>query len=89
LLTEWEAFTVNMSVEERADFWAFIRLRGFGIDYPNLERMHKGWMKSRRRMTGAFERMIDNRRWKQFGPGRFWGQTVACKLMNEHRRKSF
>jgi len=86
-MTNWEAFTANMPLEEKADFQAFIRCRGFGTDYSNLELMRKRWMKSRRRMTGVFERTINNRRWKEFGPGRFWGQTIACKKMNEHRRK--
>lgn len=86
---EWDKFKDEMFIEEFAgqadDFQIWFRLKDCcPLDYSrdSLERYFKEWSRSKRR--GKHRDILDRKRRKKFGPGKFHAATSAGVFLNKN-----
>ncbi len=73
------------SVSDASDFWSMVRLRGFGSDECTMamcERFYQSWNKSKRK--GKHGAIVDRKRRKAFGPGRFHAASPSGVFLNRN-----
>ena len=83
-------FEMIPNVDDQADFYAYLRKGGFGTDdfgYEYLLRIHRRWAISKRR--GKNSTIIDIKRRKQFGPGKYHGASAGTVHLNKNHVKGW
>lgn len=85
---EWESFIDEKFVDEfkgqASDFQAWLRLKSLcplDYDLEPLTRMFKEWSRSRRR--GKHSDIVNKKRRKEFGPGKFHASSSAGVYLNK------
>lgn len=66
---------------DKADYFIWLRLRDLGPEDDN-ERLRLAWSKSKRR--GNHQQILDRRRRKMFGPGKYYAATSAGVFLNKN-----
>lgn len=86
--SEWDDFADAHFTGDYAgqadDFQLWLRLRDccpLDFSAPTLERLFQDWTKSRRR--GKHRQIMNARRRRDFGPGRFWAATSSGVFLNK------
>lgn len=85
---EWDVFVneefVGDYTNQADDFQIWLRLKDcshLDFDRNVLDRFFKEWSRSKRR--GKHRGIMDRRRRKEFGPGRFYAATSAGVFLNK------
>lgn len=86
--TEWESFLDEKFVDKYAgqasDFQSWWRLKGLcplDFDAATVNRKFQDWSRSKRR--GKHCGILDRKRRKEFGPGRYHAATCAGLYLNK------